>query len=163
MIFDASSRDKTLRVEVSGKDGHYQVSLDGKILECDVREIGGAFLSLLVGGRSYELALDGRGQRYTTVLRGELVAVELAEGVRGVTAQRKGPVGPVNVVAPMPGRLVRILVSEGQQVGAGAGLVVMEAMKMENELRSPRAGRIGKIHAQERQAVETGAMLVTVE
>ena len=163
MIFEVASRDRMLRLEVSGKDGCYRVLLDGRILECDVRDVGGSFLSLLVEGRSYEVGLEGHGSRYTAVLRGEVVPVDLAEAARGVVAPRKGPVGPMNVLAPMPGRLVRILVAEGQQVRAGEGLVVVEAMKMENELRSPRAGRIGKIHAQERQAVETGALLVTVE
>jgi biotin carboxyl carrier protein len=163
VIFDAASRDRTLRLEVSGRDGKYRVSLDGRILECDVRDVGRTFLSLLVEGRSYDVGLEGNGGRYTAVLRGELVPLELAEAARGVAVARKVAVGSVNVQAPMPGRLVRILVTEGQEVRAGEGLVVMEAMKMENELRSPRAGRIGKIHAQERQAVETGALLVTVE
>jgi biotin carboxyl carrier protein len=63
----------------------------------------------------------------------------------------------------MPGRLVRILVEEGQQVQAGDGLVVVEAMKMENELRSPRAGRIAQLPVREGQAVETAALLVVVE
>ena len=163
MIFDAVARDQTLRLEVSGKDGRYRVTLDGRILECDARSVDGTFLSLLVDGRSYEVALKGGAGRYTAVVRGEVVPVDLAEAARGVAAPRRGPAGPVNVKAPMPGRLVRILVTEGQEVRAGDGLVVVEAMKMENELRSPRAGRIARIHAQERQAVETGALLVTVE
>ena len=163
MIFDAAARERTARLEVSGKDGLYRVTLDGRVLECDVREVDGTFLSLLVDGRSYEVALEGRGGRYTALVRGDVVPLELAEATRGMAAPRKGPSGPVNVMAPMPGRLVRILVTEGQEVRAGEGLVVVEAMKMENELRSPRAGRVARIHAQERQAVETGALLVTVE
>ena len=63
----------------------------------------------------------------------------------------------------MPGRLVRVLVEPGQQVRAGDGLVVVEAMKMENELRSPRAGRIAQVPVREGQAVETAALLVVVE
>jgi biotin carboxyl carrier protein len=63
----------------------------------------------------------------------------------------------------MPGRLVRVLVEPGQQVEAGQGLVVMEAMKMENELRAVRAGRVAEVHARERQAVETGALLVVLD
>jgi biotin carboxyl carrier protein len=63
----------------------------------------------------------------------------------------------------MPGRIVRVMAEPGQEVAAGEGLVVMEAMKMENELRSPRAGRVAQVHARERQNVETGALLVVVE
>ncbi|PYQ05667.1 MAG: hypothetical protein DMF83_14660 [Acidobacteria bacterium] len=63
----------------------------------------------------------------------------------------------------MPGRIVRVLAEPGQEVEAGQGLVVMEAMKMENELRSPRAGRVVEVHARELQTVETGFLLVVVE
>jgi biotin carboxyl carrier protein len=63
----------------------------------------------------------------------------------------------------MPGRLVRILVQPGQEVRAGEGLVVVEAMKMENELRAPRAGRVAEVPVRERQAVETGALLVVLD
>jgi biotin carboxyl carrier protein len=63
----------------------------------------------------------------------------------------------------MPGKMVRILVESGQAVQADQGLVVMEAMKMENELRSPRAGRVREVHVREGQAVETGALLVVVD
>jgi biotin carboxyl carrier protein len=63
----------------------------------------------------------------------------------------------------MPGKLLRVLVREGEEVGAGQGLVVMEAMKMENELRAPRAGRVAQVAAREGTVVETGALLVVVE
>ena len=63
----------------------------------------------------------------------------------------------------MPGKVVRVLVAPGHEVRAGQGLVVMEAMKMENELRAPRAGRVSEIHVAERQAVETGALLLVLE
>ena len=71
--------------------------------------------------------------------------------------------GPARIVAPMPGRLVRVLVSTGQDVQAGQGLVVVEAMKMENEIRAPRSGRVKDVPAREGQAVEAGALLVVVE
>jgi biotin carboxyl carrier protein len=63
----------------------------------------------------------------------------------------------------MPGKLVRVLVEAGQTVSAGQGLVVVEAMKMENELRAPRAGRVLQVAAREGQTVETGALLVSLE
>lgn len=163
LIFDAAVGNRTLRVEVSGSDGRYRVSLDGRLLNIDVRDIGRSVVSVLVKGKSYEVGIEGRGSSYTATLRGEMVRVELAEAARGVAALRKTLGGPVAIVAPMPGRLLRILVEEGQEVREGEGLLVMEAMKMENELRCPRAGRVREIHAQERQAVETGALLVTVE
>jgi acetyl/propionyl-CoA carboxylase alpha subunit len=163
VIFEVASGERSLRLEVSGGDGRYRVNVDGRDLECDARDVGHAFLSLLVQGRSHDVGLLGFGGRYTASLGGEQLQVELAEAARGAVAPRRGPAGPTGLLAPMPGRLVRILVAEGQEVRAGEGLVVMEAMKMENELRSPRAGRVRELHVRERQAVETGALLVTVE
>jgi pyruvate carboxylase subunit B len=76
-------------------------------------------------------------------------------------ARAKGSGGSV-LKAPMPGLVVRIAVSEGQRIAAGTALVVVEAMKMENELRAPREGRVAKIHVKRGAAVERGAILVTL-
>src|SRR5207249_3257894 len=76
-------------------------------------------------------------------------AVDVLETTRDAVLAPRGPAGPARLVAPMPGRIVRVLAEPGQEVEAGQGLVVMEAMKMENELRSPRAGRVVEVHARE--------------
>jgi biotin carboxyl carrier protein len=90
--------------------------------------------------------------------------VDLLETTRAdAGAVQRVPSGPARLVAPMPGRIVRVLAEPGQQVEAGQGLVVMEAMKMENELRAPRAGRVAEVHARERQNVEAGTLLLVVE
>jgi len=90
------------------------------------------------------------------------VLLEEAGGA-GRVAPRHAAAAAARVTAPMPGRLVKVLVEVGQEVAEGQGLVVMEAMKMENELRAPRAGRVKEIHARERQAVDSGALLVVLE
>jgi biotin carboxyl carrier protein len=71
--------------------------------------------------------------------------------------------GPAPLIAPMPGLVVRVNVTEGDEVAAGQGLVVMEAMKMENELRAPAAGRVSRVHATAGTAVEKGTVLVELE
>jgi biotin carboxyl carrier protein len=83
-----------------------------------------------------------------------------ARGVGGRPAA--GPSGPLSVRAPIPGRVVRLLVKKGDQVAAGGGLVVLEAMKMENEIRSPRAGSVSEVLCTEGAAVESGQPLVVV-
>jgi len=164
MLFDATVDGRTIRVEVRGGDGRYVVTLDDRTLEVDHQETGAHFVSLLIGGRSYEAGLEKRPDGYNVVLAEDALHVELSGASRAsAAAPRKAEAGPARIVAPMPGRLVRVLVEPGQQVGAGDGLVVMEAMKMENELRSPRAGRIADLLVREGQAVETGALLVVVE
>jgi biotin carboxyl carrier protein len=164
MLFDAMVDGRTLRVEVRGKDGRYSVSIDGRLLEVDLFDGGRDFVSLLVAGRSHEAGLEKRPGGFTVVLADDVVTVDLAEASRGeAPAARKIAGGPVEVKAPMPGKVVRVLVGPGEQAAAGQGLVVVEAMKMENELKAPRAGRIKDVTVNEGQAVETGTVLVTLE
>ena len=164
MLFDATVDGRTLRVEVRGRDGRYVVTLDGRALEVDHQETGPHFASLIIGGRSYEAGLEKRPDGYNVVLAEDVLYVEIRGASQGAAAApRKASTGPARVVAPMPGRLVRVLVQPGQQVEAGDGLLVMEAMKMENELRSPRAGRVAELLVREGQTLETAALLVVVE
>jgi biotin carboxyl carrier protein len=151
-------------VEVRGKDGRYTVIVDGKPLEVDLQEAGHHFLSLLVDGRSYEVGLERRPNGWNVVLPDDTLAVDLADAARGGGAvAKKALAGRSRIMAPMPGKIVRVLVASGEEVAAGQGLVVMEAMKMENELRAPRAGHVKELPAREGQTVETGALLAVVE
>ena len=163
MIFDATVDGRSLRVEVSGQDGRYTVLLDGRPLEVDLRDTGSHFVSLLLDGKSYEVGLQKRPGGYTVVLSDDIVSVDLVEGARGAALPARKAEGPARVKAPMPGKLVRVLVAAGDAVAAGQGLVVVEAMKMENELRAPRAGRVREVPVREGQAVEAGALLVVLE
>jgi len=164
MLFDATVDGRTLRVEVRGRDGRYVVTLDGRALEVDHQETGPHFASLIIGGRSYEAGLEKRPDGYNVVLAEDVLYVEIRGASQGAAAApRKAATGPARVVAPMPGRLVRVLVQLGQQVEAGDGLLVMEAMKMENELRAEAPGVVSRVLVQAGQAVEKGAVLVEFE
>ncbi|HET9314225.1 MAG TPA: biotin/lipoyl-containing protein [Vicinamibacteria bacterium] len=164
MILEATLGARTVRVEVRGEAGRYLVTLDGQPMEVDFQATGRDFASLIVDGRSYEAGLAGIQDGYTVALAGGMFDVELKEAARGNgTPVRARAAGPVGLKAPMPGKVVRVLVQVGQPVEAGEGLLVMEAMKMENELKAPRAGRVREVHVGERQAVETGALLLVLE
>ncbi len=163
MIFDATVDGRSLRVEVRGTEGRYVVLLDGAPLEVDLQDTGSHFVSLLVGGKSYEAGLEKRAGGYRVVLADDVVDVDLAEGTKSALLPLRKPGGLARVTAPMPGKLVRVLVSTGQEVAAGDGLVVVEAMKMENELRAPKAGKVKEVPVREGQAVEAGTLLVVVE
>lgn len=165
MIYDASACGRSVRVEVraGGAEGRYTVRLEGREVEVDVRDTGPHTMSLIVDARSHEVAIERSEGGYLVALRGEVLDVGVVEGAGGAVAPRRTGGGPARVQAPMPGKLVRVLVSAGQEVGAGQGLVVMEAMKMENEIRAPRAGRVKEAPVREGQAVETGALLVLLE
>jgi biotin carboxyl carrier protein len=163
VILEARVGGRSLRVEVHEKDARYAVSLDGRILDVDA--VGGreGALHLLIDGEGHEAILGSRGNVHSIRLREGTFLVEIVDPESGPEGTRPST-GPTSVTAPMPGRLVRVLVSSaGEGVRAGQGLVVMEAMKMENELRAPRDGRILEIHAREGQAVETGELLVVLE
>ncbi|HET7449999.1 MAG TPA: biotin/lipoyl-containing protein [Gaiellaceae bacterium] len=104
----------------------------------------------------YTLSIDG--YRY------EVEALdERARAIRDLSAAKAGPAGPAPLVAPMPGLVVRVAVEVGDTVQAGQALVVMEAMKMENELRSAAAGTVKAVRAVPGTAVEKGAILVELE
>ena len=164
MLFDATFEGRTVRVEVRVRDGRYAITLDGRTFEVDAADAGRDFCSLIVEGRSYEVGLAARPGGYRVVLTDGAIEVDLADAARGdVPAARSAPSGPARIVAPMPGRIVRVLAQVGQEVAAGEGVLVMEAMKMENELRSPRAGRVKELLVRELQAVDKGAVLAVVE
>ena len=164
MIFDATVAGRTLRVEVRGSKGRYQARIDDRPIEIDLHQTGRDFVSLLIAGRSYELGLEKTATGYKVVFPEDTLQVDLQDATRGGGAvAKKAASGPARVTAPMPGKIVRVAAAAGAEVAAGQGLLVMEAMKMENEIRAPRAGRIREVVVREGQAVEQGALLIILE
>jgi biotin carboxyl carrier protein len=161
--FDATVGERTIRVEVRRENDHYAVTLDGTPLDVDLVESGDHFASLIVDGLSHEVGLERRPDGYRVHLPAATVAVVLAEASRDGARPLRRSDGPARLAAPMPGRVVRVLVEAGREVDAGEGLVVIEAMKMENELKAPRKGRVGEVAVREGQAVDAGALLVVVD
>ena len=156
----------TLDVEVDGN----RVLVGGVAREAQLSPLPGTPLYLLLlAGDSWTVAVEpGEGPgRWALGVVGERVEVEALDERSGrprtEAAPRAGPTGSRTVTAPMPGLVVRIAVAAGQAVDAGAGLVVVEAMKMENELRAPRAAVVAAVHVAAGQTVEKGAPLVTLE
>lgn len=165
MIFDATVGARSVRVEVKEDGGRYRVTVGGRALAIDFEDLGRGFANLLIDGRSHEVGAERLADgSFDVQLDGATHHVELHGAARGLAAgARRGASGAARVTAPMPGKIVRLLVESGSEVAAGQGLVVMEAMKMENELRSPRAGRVKELPAREGQTVEMGALLAVVE
>lgn len=162
MRLDATVGGRTIRVEVRQEDGGYAVTLDGARLEVDLAETSGHFASLIVNGLSHEVGLERRPEGYRVHLPDDTVTVALAEASHDGARPPRQAHGPARLTAPMPGRVVRVLAEQGREVVAGEGLVVIEAMKMENELRAPRKGRVEEVAVRQGQAVEAGALLIVV-
>jgi biotin carboxyl carrier protein len=149
-----------------------ECSIDGRVVSVDVRLLEPGVMSLLITyphaqghthaqGRQYRCVLDGDG----VVIGGRRYGFEVddprsLQGRRGAGA---GTEGPRPVKAPMPGRVVRMLVEAGDEVEEGQGCVVIEAMKMQNELKSPKAGRVARIGVAIGDTVGSGDVLVVVE
>jgi pyruvate carboxylase subunit B len=146
------------------------VLLDGRSVPVALADVEGTPVRLVhVGDRVHRVIVRERRGRgcYTLWLDGfnyEIEALdERTRTIRDLTAAQAGPVGPAPLVAPMPGLIVRVSVEPGDSVTAGQGLVVMEAMKMENELRAAGAGKVKAVHAVAGEAVNKGSLLVELE
>ena len=118
-------------------------------------------MSLIVEGRQYRCVLDGDG----VVIGGRRFGFEVEDprSLQGRRGGAGGAQGPRPVKAPMPGRVVRVLVAAGDEVEEGQGVVVIEAMKMQNELKSPKAGRVARVGVAVGETVGSGDVLVVVE
>ena len=165
---DINGRTRTVTVEHAVAD-KYHVLLDGEPRELDVRRSGVHGLSILLGegGASRELQVtpSSRPGEMLVTMDGRLVAVSINARQTGRHRADSGATadGEQAVTAPMPGRVVRVLVQAGDEVQAKQGVVVVEAMKMENELRSPKAGRIKEVHVSPGTSVDAGRVLLVVE
>lgn len=148
-----------------------KICFDGETLLADREEIAPGVYSILIDGRSYEAQVskragdsEGASSPYVVTVGLRNYLVEIRDPRRW---KREGSgvrdEGPQEIVAPMPGKIVRVLVSENQEVMGGQGLLVIEAMKMQNEIRAPRAGRVERIYAQEGTGVEAGFRLLRLE
>jgi len=136
------SAERSAHVE-NPEPGVYSVLLDGRSYEARVEETGGALVVVIDG---YRFEIDVRDPRRWSRQSGG-----------------RGAGGLQTVAAPMPGKVVRVLVAAGDEVAAGQGVVVVEAMKMQNEMKAARAGRVLAMHVKEGATVVAGEVLATIE
>jgi len=166
MRYHVSLRDRTYAVDLNGAT----VSVDGERLEAHWAQIPGTpLIHLLLGKESWTVAcqpLDDAGRRWAMGAVGERLELDVQDDrskqIEALTGQSRRPPASGVIRAPMPGLVVRVEVTIGQAVEAGAGLVVVEAMKMENELRAPQRGVVQQIHVSAGERVEKGMPLVTL-
>jgi biotin carboxyl carrier protein len=137
--------------------------VDGRLVEADTIRISRGAYSIFIGGRSLEVTAEESSGGLLLRTNGREFQVEVIDPRswrrgRGAGIELEGR---QQLVAPMPGKIVRVLVATGEQVTAGQGLLVIEAMKMQNEIRSPKSGTVEKL-AREGQTVNAGEVLVIV-
>ena len=154
-------------VEIERRDDRLTVRLDGQQVGVEATVLPGGRWSLRLpgSGRQHEVVIVSRpdGGGLEALVDGLSVPVRVSSGTAVAKKAGAHGEGPDRVTAPMPGKVVKLLVSAGDQVTARQGVVVVEAMKMENELRAARAGKVKAVHVKEGQPVEGQEMLITLE
>ena len=187
MIFEVAIGDKVRTVGIVRKGSVLHVDLDGRIHIVDARRVSDSVVSMLVqldgsalserseskGARAASRSVDAAFASQQTAgdfdvhLDGLTIPVQIRPAGSFGRQKKEGAAanaaGPQRVTAPMPGKVVRVLVKPGDDVKARQGLVVVEAMKMENELRAARDGRVRDVAVAEGQSVDAGAVLLVVE
>ena len=176
MIFEVAIGDQVRIIDIVRKGALLHVTIDGRVHVVDAARVNGSVVSMLVqpdGGSAPSRSVDASFAVHKTAgdfdvhLDGLTIPVQIRPA-GSFGRQKKGTGaahgnGPQRVVAPMPGKVVRVLVKAGDDVKARQGLVVVEAMKMENELRAARDGRVREVAVAEGQSVDAGTVLLVVE
>jgi biotin carboxyl carrier protein len=164
-LLDGGKREETIRVSRLAP-GVYEVELRGRTHRVDTFVHDFGTVSLLVDRRSWSVQLDERRSEVKVHVRDSVFPLEILDERRlrmRRAASRFTVEGRQTITAPMPGRIVKVLTKPGAEVKEGDGLVVIEAMKMENEMKAPKEGKVVELFVQEGQAVDGGARLAVVE
>jgi glutaconyl-CoA/methylmalonyl-CoA decarboxylase subunit gamma len=165
LIVTADGRDRTVTVDGPLPDGRFRVTIDGKAFEVDGRPVRPGTWSIVLEGHSYMVELDKRRSGIATSVGASEAMLQVEDALHrrlAAAAQPRDKPRGETIRAPIAGKVVKVLVAPGDTVAAGAAIIVLEAMKMENELVSERGGTISAVHKQAGQAVDTGDLLVEI-
>ena len=165
MIYEVTIGEKTYRVELTRASEQWKCRLDGRELPVDIVYGQNGVLSLLLGGKSYEVKQETVGAETNVVVGHERFNALVRDPRSFRSRSRVGAAeqGVMKIKAPMPGKVVRVLAGVGTQVELGQSVIVIEAMKMQNELKAPKSGMVKKINVAEGAAVDAGQALAEVE
>lgn len=156
---------------IDGQDFTIDIDRDGRItlndtrVDIDLESIDGRSLfSLILNGTSYEVFVERQQDRYFVTIAGDRYQVQVEDArmreLRALSGAKHEEVGELQITAPMPGLVVAVIVEEGQRVSPGDGVVILEAMKMENEIRTSSAGIVEGIRVSAGQTVNQGDVMV---
>jgi len=165
MLYDVSIDGKNYQLELQRADGRWQCRLDGRDVLMDAVLARHDVLSILIEGKAYEIKRERTATDLHLWVGSARYAAELRDP-RSLRSRQRAlgdDHGPRKLIAPMAGKVVRVLLPENTKVDAGQGVLVVEAMKMQNEIKSPKKGILQKIVASEGTAVNAGDVLAIVE
>jgi biotin carboxyl carrier protein len=165
MIYDVNIDGKSFKLDLERGEKGWRCHLDGREVQMDAVLTRRDVLSVIISGKAYEIKREQSATDLHLWVGPVRYAAEVRDprSLRGRKGSGIDDAGPKKLVAPMPGKVVRVLVVQGEQVEAGQGILVMEAMKMQNEIKSPKKGVVQKIVASEGASVNPGDVLAIVE
>ena len=152
--------EKGIEIVVPAPECRFRV--DGVERLALVKRVEPGVYSILLGGRVYDARLERAGHLLVALVAGARFEVEVRDPRSWSRKPRLGSQGVATLAAPMPGKVVRVLVAAGDTVEAGQGLLVVEAMKMQNEIKAPRSGQVVSLAAREGATVAAGEPLATI-
>ncbi len=163
MKYVTTVNNKRFEIEILA-DG--SVTVDGKTREVDFIALGPAMYSILSENVSHELTIEQREDEIEVLMRGRLYSNRVLDERALLMAQRSGSLGnetgEVNIKSPMPGLIVAVKVETGQEVKAGETVIILESMKMQNELKAVRDGVVGSVNVEAGQTVEQNKVLLSI-
>jgi biotin carboxyl carrier protein len=164
MTYDINVEGTNYRLELRRVEGRWESRLDGRELQVDAVLTRRDVLSIIIAGKAYEVKRERTATDLHLWVGSRRYAVQLRDprSLRSRAGADDGK-GPRKLLAPMPGKVVRVLVKQEAVVEAGQGVVVVEAMKMQNEIKSPKKGVVRKLIAAEGANVNAGDVLAVVE
>jgi biotin carboxyl carrier protein len=161
MTYTFKIRDQIYKISLEKEDSLLQVEIEGRSVDVDFEKIEDNLYSVLIDGKSMTLGVFRKGKKVQVFIEGELYELEaVSEREQRKTSHIVS--GIQEIKSPMPSRVVKILKGEGDEVAPEEGLIVVEAMKMESELKSSIAGKIKNVMVKEGDAVESGTVLLVV-
>ena len=164
MKFQAKIKDTTHSVEVNRNEDRYEVNIDGEIHPVSLIFSDASHDVLLIDNISYDVVLINTDNNFQVNVVNRYFDVEIIDPRRrALNAASLDDGGRRAIRTQMPGRIIKVLVNEGDSVEENQGLLILEAMKMQNEIKAPRAGLITKISVRENDSVESNEILIELE
>ena len=167
MKLKAQITDAEHEISLTTVENSVAAHIDGRRYDLEVREGAGDVLLITNGINVYRCRVENKREtgKYDVTLRGRSYEISIVDPKRLRSAENTAGQGhgAAEIVSPMPGKVVRVLVEQGNAVEAGAGIVVVEAMKMQNEMKAPKAGVVVSINAAEGATVNAGDVLAVIE
>ncbi len=166
MKFEVRIDSRACIVELNRDAERWRISIDDRAVDADALEIAPGIFSILLNGKSYEVRVTPTPAGALTLQTAHHEFSAEVVDPRALRGRRHGALeaeGRQQILAPMPGKIIRVLIQTGEKVEAGQGLLVVEAMKMQNEIRSPKSGTVERLLVKEGQPVNAGEVLAWID